>query len=121
MQAAHFVCLFTLQENVEKSTITAHVFLLDHLIGTLWTAFFGVAWWIYTPHDGERIVNSDAQIELATGGAAAGHHPAAISEAERAASALKLWNQEKAFAAAIIICGWVIKVSSVREYDLFPR
>ena len=90
--------------------MTAHIFLLDHLIGTLWTAFFGVAWWIYTPHDGKRVVNSAAQIELATGGAAVGHHPAATTEAQRAASALQLWNQEKALAAFVIVLGWLFKV-----------
>lgn len=66
---------------------------------------------MYTPHDGKRVVNSSAQIELATGGAAAGHHPAAISETQRAASALQLWDQEKAFAATLIVFGWIIKVS----------
>lgn len=97
-------------ENPEKTTLTAHIFLLDHLIGTLWTAFFGVAWWIYTPHDGKRVVNSAAQIELATGGAAVGHHPTSITEAQRAASALQLWNQEKALAASVIVIGWLFKV-----------
>lgn len=108
MPAAYSV---TLQEEPDKSTVVAHIFLLDHLLSTIWTAFFGVAWWVYTPHDGKRVINSDAQIELATGGAAVGHHPATISEAQRAASALELWDQEKAFAAAIIISGWIIKVS----------
>jgi hypothetical protein len=98
------------QENAEKTSLTAHIYLLDHLVSTLWTAFFGVSWWIYTPHDGKRVINSDAQVELSTGGAAAGHHPATISEAERAISALQLWNKEKAFAAALIIGGWLIKV-----------
>lgn len=99
-----------LQENAEKATLTAHIYLLDHLVSTLWTAFFGVSWWIYTPHDGKRVINSDAQVELSTGGAAAGHHPAAISDAQRAISALQLWNKEKAFAAMLIIGGWLLKV-----------
>lgn len=98
------------QENPEKSTITAHIFLLDHLLSTLWTAFFGVAWWVFTPHDGRRVINSAAQVELATGGAAVGHHPTVISEAQRTVAALQLWNQERAYAATIIILGWLIKV-----------
>ncbi|KAG8798686.1 hypothetical protein FRB91_005034 [Serendipita sp. 411] len=97
-------------EDPDKSTLTAHIFLLDHLIGTLWTAFFGVDWWIYTPHDGKRVTNSPAQVELATGGAAVGHHPTATTEAQRAASALQLWNQEKALSATVIILGWLLKV-----------
>ncbi|KAG8812691.1 hypothetical protein FRC17_001894, partial [Serendipita sp. 399] len=99
-------------EDADKSTLTAHIFLLDHLIGTLWTAFFGVDWWIFTPHDGKRVTNSPAQIELATGGAAVGHHPAATTDAQRAASALQLWNQEKALAATVIILGWLLKLPS---------
>jgi len=98
------------QENPEKSRTIAHVFLLDHLVSTFWTAFFAVAWWVFTPHDGRRVINSAAQVELATGGAATGHHPTVISESQRAIEALQLWNQEKVYAAAIIVVGWLIKV-----------
>ncbi|KIM22828.1 hypothetical protein M408DRAFT_78379 [Serendipita vermifera MAFF 305830] len=98
-----------LSENPGKSTITANIFLLDHIISTLSTAFFGVAWWVFTPHDGRRIINSAAQVELATGGAAVGHHPTVISEAQRTLVASELWSQERAYAAAILILGWVIK------------
>lgn len=73
-----------------------------------------MAWWVFTPHDGRRVINSAAQVDLATGGAAVGHHPAVISESQRAVAALQLWNQERAYAATIIVLGWLIKVSMAR-------
>lgn len=89
----------------------AHIYFMDHVVSTLWTVFFGVAWWSFTAHDGKRITNSPAQEEVATGGASYGHHPPILSEEQRAEAGLELWNEEKNFAAGIIIAGWCIKVS----------
>ena len=100
-----------LQEDPDKTLIVAHIYLMDHIISTLWTVFFGVAWWSFTAHDGKRISNSPAQEEVATGGASYGHHPPILSETQRADAALELWNEEKNFAAGIIFAGWLIKVS----------
>ena len=83
---------------------------MDHVVSTLWTVFFGVSWWSYTAHDGKRISNSPAQEEVATGGASYGHHPPILSETQRADAALELWNEERNFAAGIIVAGWCIKV-----------
>jgi hypothetical protein len=104
-----------LQEDPSKTLIMAHIYLADHLISTLWTVFFGVVWWSYTAHDGKRITNSPAQEEVATGGASYGHHPPILTETQRTEAALELWNEEKNFAAGIIVAGWFIKVS-----PLFP-
>lgn len=94
----------------------AHIYFADHIVSTLWTVFFGVAWWHFTAHDGKRITNSPAQEEVATGGASYGHHPPILNEAQRAEAALELWNEEKNFAASIIFAGWCIKVG-----HLFPN
>lgn len=93
----------------------AHIYFVDHIVSTLWTVFFGVAWWHFTAHDGKRITNSPAQEEVATGGASYGHHPPILNEAQRAQAALELWNEEKNFAASLIFAGWCIKVG-----HLFP-
>ena len=83
---------------------------MDHIVSTLWTVYFGVAWWSFTAHDGKRISNSPAQEEVSTGGASYGHHPPILSETQRAEAALELWNEERNFAAGIIFAGWCIKV-----------
>jgi len=97
-------------EDPDKTMIMAHIYLVDHMVSTLWTVFFGVAWWRFTAHDGKRITNSPAQEEVATGGASYGHHPPILNEAQRAEAALELWNKEKNFAASLIFVGWCIKL-----------
>lgn len=99
-----------LQEDPDRTLIMAHIYLMDHVVSTLWTVFFGVAWWSFTAHDGKRISNSPAQEEVTTGGASYGHHPPILSETQRAEAALELWNEERNFAAGIIFAGWCIKV-----------
>ncbi|KAI9450756.1 Inositolphosphorylceramide synthase subunit Kei1-domain-containing protein, partial [Russula earlei] len=39
----------------------AHIFFADHVLNTIWTVYFAVHWWLYTPHDGRRNANSPAQ------------------------------------------------------------
>ena len=69
--------------------------------------FFGVVWWVYTPHDGRRQANSAAQEELMKGGA--GHE---MTPEERTEAALMIWNKEKGLAALVIVAGWLCKVCS---------
>lgn len=84
------------------------MFFLDHIFSTCWTVFFGVVWWVYTPHDGKRVANSDAQRAMM--GGASGSEGHNMTEAERTAAALGIWNKEKGFAAAVLVTGWIIKV-----------
>ena len=34
------------------------------MISTVYTTLFAVAWYVYEPHDGRRVANSDAQREM---------------------------------------------------------
>lgn len=111
LQGPEYLLTKHLQEDPDKTLIMAHIYLMDHIVSTLWTVFFGVTWWSFTAHDGKRVTNSPAQEEVATGGASYGHHPPILSEAQRAEAALQLWSKEKNFAAGIIFAGWCIKVS----------
>ncbi|GJJ11048.1 hypothetical protein Clacol_005279 [Clathrus columnatus] len=94
-------------EDPKRVLYFAHMFFLDHLFSTCWTVFFGVVWWVYTPHDGKRVANSDAQRAMM--GGASGNEGHNMTEAERTAAALGIWNKEKSFAAAVLIIGWLIK------------
>jgi len=84
----------------------AHIFFADHILNTIWTVYFAVQWWLYTPHDGRRNANSPAQQALID--AYIGEHQG-ISEDERAAAAERVWRAEKAQALTIIILGWLVK------------
>jgi hypothetical protein len=85
----------------------AHIFFADHILNTIWTVYFAVHWWLYTPHDGRRNANSPAQQALIN--AYIGEHQS-MSGDERAAAAERVWRAEKAQALTIIILGWLIKV-----------
>ncbi|KAG8897469.1 hypothetical protein FRB99_008127 [Tulasnella sp. 403] len=86
-------------EDPEKSLITAHFFLVDHLLNTIWLTFFAVSWWIYNPHDGVRPVNSAAQQGVADVGPG---HGLPMTDAERYAAAQSIWNKEKGTAAMLL-------------------
>ncbi|KAF8587844.1 DUF1753-domain-containing protein [Ramaria rubella] len=96
------------QEDPKRVLYFAHMFFLDHLFSTCWTVFFGVVWWVYTPHDGRQVINSDAQRAMM--GGASGEEGHNMTETERAQAALGIWNKEKGFAAAVLIIGWLIKI-----------
>lgn len=98
---------FTMQENPKHMLYFAHIFFADHILNTIWTVYFIVQWWLYTPHDGRRNANSPAQQALIDG--YIGEHQT-MSEAERTAAAERVWHAEKAQALTIIILGWLIKV-----------
>lgn len=95
------------QEDPKNTLYFAHVFFADHIISTAWTVFFAVVWWVYTPHDGRRDIQSAAQREIMEAG---GGGVTNMTEAERAAAAGELWNEEKGTAAAVIILGWLSKI-----------
>ncbi|GJE91234.1 hypothetical protein PsYK624_073830 [Phanerochaete sordida] len=95
------------QEDPKNTLYFAHVFFADHIIGTAWTVFFAVVWWVYTPHDGRRDIQSAAQREIMEAG---GGGVTNMTEAERAAAAGVLWDQEKGTAATVIILGWLSKI-----------
>ncbi len=109
--------LFTIQENPKHMLYFAHIFFADHILNTIWTVYFAVHWWLYTPHDGRRNANSPAQQALIDG--YIGEHQT-MSEAERTAVAEQVWRAEKAQALTIIVLGWLIKVRLVtRQSPLF--
>lgn len=96
------------REDPKRVLYFAHMFFLDHLFSTVWTVFFAVMWWVYIPHDGRRVANSDAQREMM--GGASGSEGHNMTESERTAAALGIWNKEKGFAAMVLILGWLIKI-----------
>ena len=93
----------------------AHIFFADHVLNTIWTVYFAVHWWLYTPHDGRRNANSPAQQALIDGYIG---QLQSMTEAERTAAALRVWRSEKAQALTIIILGWLIKVRPVPRLPL---
>ncbi|CEL61933.1 hypothetical protein RSOLAG1IB_04683 [Rhizoctonia solani AG-1 IB] len=92
-------------EDPKRTFYFAHIFVADHLLGTIWTVFFAVLWWVYNPHDGEKVVNSAAQEAMA-----GAHGNTTMTHEERVAAAQLIWNQEKGLAAAVLIAGWISKI-----------
>ncbi|KAI0358024.1 DUF1753-domain-containing protein [Trametes cingulata] len=95
----------TLHEDPKQTLYFAHLFFADHILSTAWLVFFGVLWWFYTPHDGRVQINSDAQKEVMESGA--GHN---MTDEERAAAAMTIWNAEKGIASTMIVIGWLAKI-----------
>ncbi|KZV92367.1 DUF1753-domain-containing protein, partial [Exidia glandulosa HHB12029] len=93
-------------EDPKRTLYFAHIFLLDHLLSTTWTVFFGVLWWVYTPHDGKRQANSKAQQDLAK----LANVSMPLTDEEREIAAMQIWNKEKGFAMTLIIVGWLAKI-----------
>ena len=98
--------LLLMQEDPRKTLYFAHIFLSDHLLNTIWTVFFAVAWWVYNPHDGKRIANSDAQKSMMDMGGPQ------MTDEERRVAAQGIWNKEKGVAGTVLIIGWCLKVRS---------
>ena len=92
-------------EDAKRTFYFAHVFVADHLLGTIWTVFFAVLWWVYNPHDGEKVVNSAAQEAMA-----GAHGNTTMTHEERVAAAQLIWNKEKGLAATVLIAGWLSKI-----------
>ncbi|PPQ62881.1 hypothetical protein CVT24_006278 [Panaeolus cyanescens] len=100
--------LRVVQEEDPKNTLYfAHLFFADHVLSTSWTVFFALVWWLWTPHDGRRQVNSEAQkamIELANSAAQN------LTDVQRKEAAMTIWNHEKGLAATVIIVSWLSKI-----------
>ncbi|KAG8714771.1 hypothetical protein FRC11_007182 [Ceratobasidium sp. 423] len=92
-------------EDPKRTFYFAHIFVADHLLGTIWTVFFAVLWWVYNPHDGEKVVNSAAQEAMA-----GAHGNTTMTHEQRVAAAQLIWNKEKGLAAAVLIAGWISKI-----------
>ena len=93
------------QEDPKQTLYFAHLFFADHMLSTAWLVFFAVVWWVYTPHDGRVQANSAAQKEVMESGQ--GHN---MTEEERVAAAMSIWNTEKGLATAMLVIGWLLKV-----------
>jgi len=108
-----------LGENPKYNLYIAYAFLLDHVISTIWLAYFAVEWWAYTPHDGRRVANSAAQEDLMK--SVVGHN---MTEVERTLAAETIWDQEKGTAGAVIAISWLVKwyfIAVIFSYALSLR
>jgi len=94
------------EENAQQTLYFAHLFFVDHVFSTAWTLFFAVGWWVYTPHDGQHVANSEAQ-EAIRVGAGVNH---TLTDAQLAIAANILWHEEKGVAAAVIVLSWLAKI-----------
>ncbi|KAJ3801280.1 Inositolphosphorylceramide synthase subunit Kei1-domain-containing protein [Lentinula aff. detonsa] len=94
------------EEDPKHTLYFAHFFFADHVFSTAWTVFFAVVWWFQTPHDGRRLANSPAQMQIID--AAPGYHN--MTDAQRALAAEQVWNHEKGTALAVIIVSWLSKI-----------
>jgi hypothetical protein len=104
------------QENSTRVFLLSHLYILDHLVSTLYTLLFALVWWLYIPHDGRRVSNSPAQAAMVALAKARGD--IALSELEmddedRAEVASVLWGQERAFAVGVLVVCWFLKVRLV--------
>lgn len=104
------------QEDPKQTLYFAHLFFADHMLSTAWLVFFAVVWWVYTPHDGRVQANSAAQKEVMDSGGG-GHQ---MSEEERVAAAMSIWNAEKGIATAMLVLGWLLKVSTSERPQSSP-
>ncbi|KAJ3926177.1 MAG: Inositolphosphorylceramide synthase subunit Kei1-domain-containing protein [Lentinula lateritia] len=94
------------QEDPKNTLYFAHFFFADHVFSTAWTVFFAVVWWFQTPHDGRRMANSPAQLQIIN--ASPGYHN--MTDAQRELAAEQVWNHEKGTALAVIILSWLSKI-----------
>ncbi|KAJ7451043.1 Inositolphosphorylceramide synthase subunit Kei1-domain-containing protein [Mycena latifolia] len=95
------------EEDARRTLYLAHLFCADYVLSTSWTAYFAVTWWWYTPHDGARQANSQAQEDMIAVAQLTGP---ILTPEERAEAALLIWNQEKPMAFAVILISWLSKI-----------
>ncbi|WFD46804.1 hypothetical protein GLX27_001446 [Malassezia furfur] len=108
----------------------AHIFILDQMISTGWTFLFALWWFVYATHDGKPISNSshqaglmklieDLESEYRTPEEMAKYRhkeydintPEGQKEAARRAQAANAtWMEERDFALAVLVGGWLIKL-----------
>lgn len=104
------------QENPQQTLYFAYVFFVDHILSTVWTVFFTILWWNYTSHDGQQISNSAAQEAIRHGAPDIKHN---LTDAQRAAEANILWNEEKGTAMGVIVVSWLAKVRDYPNYTYY--
>lgn len=96
--------------------LLSHLYILDHLISTLYTLLFAIVWWVYIPHDGRRVSNSAAQAAMVALAKSRGDIAPAeldMDDEDRALAAAGVWGHEKTFAVAVLLACWVLKVRPV--------
>ncbi|KAF7367478.1 hypothetical protein MSAN_00810700 [Mycena sanguinolenta] len=93
-------------EDARQTLYLAHLFAADYVLSTSWTVYFAVRWWWYTPHDGARQANSQAQGDLIAVAQITG--PVLTGE-QRAEAARLIWDQEKGMAFGVIFVSWLCK------------
>ncbi|KAF7340251.1 Nucleoporin-interacting protein [Mycena venus] len=94
-------------EDAQQTFYFAHLFIADYVLSTSWTVYFAVKWWWYTPHDGARQANSQAQEDLIAVAQITG---SLLTDEQRAEAARAIWNQEKGLAFAVILVSWLSKI-----------
>lgn len=104
------------QENTSRTLRLAHLYLFDHLLQTLFTLHFAYIYYYATPHDGRRIINSQAQQDLIDLAISRGEVPAE-REYDVKLVAEGLWRQERTTAAVCLVGIWSIKVSDNEDED----
>lgn len=87
----------------------SHLYLVDHVVQTLFTVGFARHYWYEVPHDGRRVVNSQAQEDLirlaVSRGEVSDKMPDNIAEIAKG-----LWEKEEGFARIVLVLAWLIKV-----------
>jgi len=94
------------EEDPKNTLYFAHFFFADHIFSTAWTVFFAVVWWFQTPHDGKRLANSPAQLQIIE----ASPQHSSMSDEQRAFAAGEIWNHEKGTALVVIVLSWLSKI-----------
>lgn len=97
------------QESSSKVLKLSHLYVIDHVIQTFYTLGFARHYWYEVPHDGRRVVNSQAQEDLirlaVSRGEVSDKMPDNIAEIARG-----LWEKEEGTARVVLFLSWLIKV-----------
>lgn len=122
MRSSLTICdLVVSQENSTRVFLLSHLYILDHLISTLYTLLFALVWWLYIPHDGRRVSNSPAQAAMVALAKARGDialKELEMDDEDRAEVASVLWGRERAFAVGVLVVCWCLKVRLVFLYTV---
>lgn len=87
------------------------------MLSTAWTVFFAITWWFWTPHNGQQQAHSAAQEGVIKVANITQH----LTDEERAAAAMTIWNHEKGTAAGVIAISWIFKVGLIRGSTITPQ
>ncbi|KAJ9098459.1 hypothetical protein QFC19_006326 [Naganishia cerealis] len=95
-------------ESSAKVLKLTHLYVIDHIVQTIFTLGFARHYWYEVPHDGRRVVNSQAQEDLirlaVSRGEVSDKMPDNIEEIARG-----LWEKEEPFAKVVLFLAWAIK------------